>query len=88
MFDLKAKFEVYEDLHKKYIMGSLGKKWRDDRSRLYNDLYDPALDWEGNMGKRPSHIPAKQWAGFLTYRMQERTQIVNTYDTLNIKLYI
>ncbi|PIN26420.1 hypothetical protein CDL12_00835 [Handroanthus impetiginosus] len=68
------KFDVSDELHKKYIMGSLGKKWRDNRSRLFTECYDPVLSWEANLEKRPTYIPREQWAGFLEYRMNEKTQ--------------
>ncbi|PIN22607.1 hypothetical protein CDL12_04688 [Handroanthus impetiginosus] len=68
------KFDVSDESQKKYIMGSLGKKWRDNRSRLFTELYDPALSWEANLQKRPTYIPVEQWAAFLQYRMEEKTQ--------------
>ncbi|PIN19304.1 hypothetical protein CDL12_08022 [Handroanthus impetiginosus] len=68
---------------KKYIMGSLGKKWRDNRSRLFTELYDPALSWEDNLQKRPAYIPVEQWAAFLQYRMEEKTQSMTEKNIIN-----
>ncbi|PIN22878.1 hypothetical protein CDL12_04406 [Handroanthus impetiginosus] len=71
---IRDKFDVSDELHKKNIMGSLGKKWRDNRSRLFTAYYDPALSWEANREKRSAYIPRVQWAGFLENRMNEKTQ--------------
>ncbi|PIN12108.1 hypothetical protein CDL12_15287 [Handroanthus impetiginosus] len=68
------KFHVSDESHKKYIMGSLGKKWRDNRSRLFTKCYDPTLSWEANLQKHPTYIPVEQWAAFLQYRMEKKTQ--------------
>ncbi|PIN04442.1 hypothetical protein CDL12_23022 [Handroanthus impetiginosus] len=56
------KFDVSDESPQKYIIGSLGKKWRDNRSRLFTEFYDPAL---------------KQWAAFLQYGMEEKTQVIS-----------
>ncbi|PIN17928.1 hypothetical protein CDL12_09408 [Handroanthus impetiginosus] len=68
---------------KKYIRGSLGKKWRDNRSRLFTKLYDPMLSWEANLQKRPTYIPVEQWAAFLQYRMEEKTQSMMEKNIIN-----
>ncbi|PIN07619.1 hypothetical protein CDL12_19818 [Handroanthus impetiginosus] len=102
------KFDVSDELHKKHIMGSLGKKWRDNRSRLFINgqrIHVQPLDisfehvvhssisgctrWilrqisrprplglgcDSSLSKRPTYIPREQWAGFLEYRMNEKTQ--------------
>ncbi|PIN22871.1 hypothetical protein CDL12_04411 [Handroanthus impetiginosus] len=47
---------------------------RDNRRRLFTECYDLALSWEANLEKRATYIPREQWAGFLEYRMNEKTQ--------------
>ncbi|PIN04341.1 hypothetical protein CDL12_23123 [Handroanthus impetiginosus] len=76
LFVLNDKFDVSDESHKKYIMGSLGKKWRDNRSRLFTECYDPTLSWEANLQKHPTYIPVEQWATFLQYRMEKKTQFL------------
>ncbi|PIN12573.1 hypothetical protein CDL12_14809 [Handroanthus impetiginosus] len=72
---IQDKFDVSDEGHKKYIMGSLRKKWMDNCSRLFTKHYDLALSWEANLEKRPAYIPRDQWARFLEYRMSETTQL-------------
>ncbi|PIN13378.1 hypothetical protein CDL12_14000 [Handroanthus impetiginosus] len=80
---IQDKFDVSDESHKKYIMGSLGKKWRDNRSRLFTELYDPALSWEANLQKCPPSLPVEQWARFLQYRMEEKTQSMTEKNIVN-----
>ncbi|PIN25556.1 hypothetical protein CDL12_01700 [Handroanthus impetiginosus] len=80
---IQDKFDVSDESQKKYIMGSLGKKWRDNRSRLFTELYDPALSWEDNLQKRPTYIPVEQWDAFLQYRMEEKTQSMTEKNIIN-----
>ncbi|XP_057425391.1 uncharacterized protein LOC130718782 [Lotus japonicus] len=57
---IKEKFQVKEDGHKKFILESLGKKWRDYRSRMFVECYDEKLYWETNLQERPEGVPLDQ----------------------------
>ncbi|WJX43718.1 hypothetical protein P8452_30781 [Trifolium repens] len=68
--NIHAKFDVNDDIHKSYILGILGKRWRDNRKAAYDRCYDPSLSWEANLARRPDGIEKVNWAGFLTYRLK------------------
>jgi hypothetical protein len=75
---LKEKFDVNNDIHKKYIFGTIGKRWRDNRKVAFDRCYDPSLRWEVNLDRRPKGIDKDKWAAFLTYRLKPGNQ-VKTY---------
>ncbi|PIN13639.1 hypothetical protein CDL12_13737 [Handroanthus impetiginosus] len=77
---IRDKFDISNELHKKYIMGNLEKKWRGNRSRLFTECYDPVLSWEANLEKRPTYIPKEQWAGFLEKSYKCQTQLSSEDD--------
>ena len=74
---MKAKFKVDDGQHKKYILQNLGKKWKDNRSKLFNDIYDFDLSREQNLNLCPEGIDLDHWASFIDYRLREKT-LVNT----------
>ena len=59
-----------------WILGNLGKKWKDCRARLYAEFYKSERDWETNLAKRPEGIPMEQWASFLIYRESEDVKVM------------
>ncbi|PIN12401.1 hypothetical protein CDL12_14993 [Handroanthus impetiginosus] len=71
---IKKKFVVNNGMNKKYILSSLGKKWKDNRAELYNAYYDPTANWETNIQNHPKHVPRDQWAGILSYRTRQATK--------------
>ncbi|KAJ1422936.1 putative transposase, Ptta/En/Spm, plant [Sesbania bispinosa] len=60
--------------HKKYIIANIGKKWKDNRVRLFAENYDGSLGWEENLELRPDGISREQWASFLKYRLSDKTR--------------
>ena len=53
MFTLKEKFVVNDSPNKKYIIGNLGKKWKDNCVELFDAYYDPTADWDTNVHNHP-----------------------------------
>jgi hypothetical protein len=72
---LKEKFDVNNDIHKKYILGTIGKRWRDNRKVAFDRCYDPSLSWEVNLDRRPKGIDKDKWPAFLTYRLKSENQV-------------
>ncbi|KAJ1412231.1 putative transposase, Ptta/En/Spm, plant [Sesbania bispinosa] len=71
---IKEKFQVNDGSHKKYIIASIGKKWKDNRVRLFAENYDGSLGWEENLVLRPDDISREQWASFLKYQLSDKTR--------------
>ncbi|PIN00510.1 hypothetical protein CDL12_26986 [Handroanthus impetiginosus] len=82
---IKKKFVVNDGPNKKYIIGSLGKKWKDSRVDLYNTYYDPTTDWDTNVHNHPDGISRDHWADFLTYRLLQSTKDMCERNTENQK---
>lgn len=74
-FALLLKVFQVDEHRRKYIMANVGKKWKDTRSRLFGEFYDPSLSWEENLESRPDGIEIKDWEEFLKYRLSETTMV-------------
>jgi len=66
---------VDDNLHKRHILKSLGKKWRARRGSLYK-LYDKTKSREENIANPPNGLSRKQWASFIDYRNHPKTQVI------------
>lgn len=73
---LKEKFNVDEGHVKQFILKNIGKKWKDNRYKLYNEWYDPTVGREANLTMHPPGISMDQWAGFLDYRARDKTKVM------------
>jgi hypothetical protein len=71
---LKTKFVVDDGDHKSYILTSIGRKWKDERCRLFTEHYKWDLPLEVNLANYPLHIDATDWALFVAYRRKPDTQ--------------
>lgn len=56
-------------------MKDIGKKWRENRLKLFNTYYDPLKSSDQNKRNPPLSIPQIEWATFLDYRMRETTKV-------------
>ncbi|KAJ1404078.1 putative transposase, Ptta/En/Spm, plant [Sesbania bispinosa] len=61
---IKAKFDVNDQEHKKYILVSLGKKWRDTQCRLFHKNYNSEIFVEENCRMHPTEIDLDHWRLF------------------------
>ena len=85
---MKEKYQVDDGQNKKWILESIGKKWKDNRVKLFAEFYDPSLSREANIELHPEGIPIDQWATFLDYRLSEDTKVINhTFKMSKISLY-
>ncbi|XP_058758963.1 uncharacterized protein LOC131632196 isoform X1 [Vicia villosa] len=66
-------FKVHEDLAKRYIEASIGKKWREYRIKLWKASYRPTLSKREIINKKPKEIPPNHWALFVEYRLKPET---------------
>ncbi|XP_072076622.1 uncharacterized protein [Arachis hypogaea] len=67
-------FKVSDNLAKRFLLQSLGKKWREHRIKLWNDFYDPRLSKIEIINNAPEDIAPDQWALFVEYRLKPETQ--------------
>ncbi|KAL4287237.1 hypothetical protein AHAS_Ahas19G0166100 [Arachis hypogaea] len=69
-------FKVSDNLAKRFLLQSLGKKWREHRIKLWNDFYDPRLSKTEIINNAPEDIALDQWALFVEYCLKPETQSV------------
>ncbi|RYR74038.1 hypothetical protein Ahy_A02g008632 [Arachis hypogaea] len=62
------------NLAKRFLLQSLGKKWRENRIKLWNEFYDPRLSKTEIINNTPEDIALDQWALFVEYRLKPETQ--------------
>ncbi|NP_001312870.1 uncharacterized LOC107815048 [Nicotiana tabacum] len=80
---IKPKFQVNDEMNKKYILGNIGRKWRDKRIKLFDENYDPSLGKDANIDLPPAGISKDQWALFLNYRLNEKTMEISCKNRVN-----
>ncbi|KAL2334003.1 hypothetical protein Fmac_015216 [Flemingia macrophylla] len=86
---VKANFVVNDVEHKQYILGSLGKKWKDKRCRLFDKFHNWEQSVEENIQNYPPHIPQYHWAIFVRYKRSAKTmEIANKNAANRAKLVI
>ncbi|RHN74036.1 putative transposase, Ptta/En/Spm, plant [Medicago truncatula] len=71
---IKTKFVVDDGDNKSYILTSIGRKWKDERCRLFKEHYKWDLPLEVNLANYPCHIDPTDWALFVAYRRKPDTQ--------------
>ncbi|KAJ1420759.1 putative transposase, Ptta/En/Spm, plant [Sesbania bispinosa] len=65
---------IHDNVAQSYIMKDIGKKWKENRLRLYNSHYDPTKSRDENISNPPKSIPTTKWASFIDYRLKPKTQ--------------
>ncbi|KAF7842101.1 hypothetical protein G2W53_004399 [Senna tora] len=70
---VQAKFVVDDGQHKRFILQSIGKKWRARRGKLYK-MYDTSKTREENIANPPLGLTREQWASFIDYRNDPKNQ--------------
>ncbi|XP_072055917.1 uncharacterized protein [Arachis hypogaea] len=73
-FQARFCFKVCDSLAKRFLLQSLGKKWREHRIKLWNEFYDPRLSKTEIINNTPEDIALDQWALFVEYRLKSETQ--------------
>ncbi|XP_029152337.2 uncharacterized protein [Arachis hypogaea] len=73
-FQARFCFKVCDSLAKRFLLQSLGKKWREHRIKLWNEFYDPRLSKTEIINNTPEDIALDQWALFVEYRLKPETQ--------------
>ncbi|CAI0445040.1 unnamed protein product, partial [Linum tenue] len=73
----------HKDRATKYILRSLGSKWKGNRYNLYNKKYKHAWTREQNINNPLEGIPKEQWASFIDYRQRKATQDMSKRNTRN-----
>ncbi|KAL2319502.1 hypothetical protein Fmac_028471 [Flemingia macrophylla] len=80
---IQANFVVNDEKHKQYIVGSLGKKWKDKRCRLFDKYHNWGLSVEENIQNHPPHIPQDHWAIFVRYRRTTKAMDIANKNAAN-----
>ncbi|KAL2339910.1 hypothetical protein Fmac_007850 [Flemingia macrophylla] len=78
-----ANFVVNDEQHKQYILGSLGKKWKDKRCRLFDKYHNWELSVEENIQNHPPHIPQDHWTIFVRYRRSAKAMDIANKNVAN-----
>ncbi|XP_029152434.1 uncharacterized protein [Arachis hypogaea] len=73
-FQARFCFKVCDSLAKRFLLQSLGKKWREHRIKLWNEFYDPRLSKTEIINNTPEDIALDQWALFVEYHLKPETQ--------------
>jgi len=68
-------FNEVEDLAKRYIEGSIGKKWREYRLKLFDDNFNHTLSKNEIVNNRPENVPLDHWVKFVEYRLKPETMV-------------
>lgn len=68
-------FKVHEDLAKRYIEASIGKKWKEYRGNIWKANYNPLLSKSEIIKNKPDDVPLDQWALFVEYRSKPETMV-------------
>jgi len=66
---LKAKFDVYSDVHINHVLKSLNIKWRDYRQELWQQKNDRTWTRDELIAMAPEGIDRDQWTSFVDYRL-------------------
>ncbi|XP_057418709.1 uncharacterized protein LOC130712910 [Lotus japonicus] len=61
----------------------MGKKWRENRIRLFHTKFDKTLSREENIRNPPLSIPPTEWAAFIDYRLEEDTMKKSKQNAAN-----
>ncbi|KAJ1394587.1 putative transposase, Ptta/En/Spm, plant [Sesbania bispinosa] len=80
---IKAKFDVNDQEHKKYILASLGKKWRDTQCRLFHKNYKWEISVEENCRIHPPEINPDHWRLFVQFRTSPKQMEISNKNAAN-----
>ncbi|XP_061369712.1 uncharacterized protein LOC133312516 [Gastrolobium bilobum] len=61
----------------------MGKKWKDNRWRLANEIYQKDKSFQENLDLYPDGMTREQWASFLTYKTSEKAKKYSIINTAN-----
>jgi hypothetical protein len=67
---------VNDGEHKKYILTSIARKWKDGKSRIFKKFYKWDLTLEENLRNYPRSIDPDNWACFVRYRRKKETMVI------------
>lgn len=66
---------VNEDDHRKFILTSLGKKWRDNKSELFLEKYDWEVSMAQNIQNPPVGIEPDHWILFVQHKLSDKQRV-------------
>ncbi|KAF7841876.1 mucin-1 isoform X1 [Senna tora] len=72
--NIKAKFSLDNEIAKCFVLKKLGNNWRNYRGWLFHTFYEVEMSTEHNLDNHPDFIPYDMWTGFVDYRLNPRTQ--------------
>ncbi|TKY63192.1 transposase, Ptta/En/Spm, plant [Spatholobus suberectus] len=83
---IKAKFwwdPMYENAVKIHMMKDIGKKWRENRIKLFDTYFDDKKSRDDNAKNPPLSITEIEWATFIDYRLKEKTKEMCKKNVVN-----
>ncbi|XP_029125595.1 uncharacterized protein LOC114915277, partial [Cajanus cajan] len=80
---IKEEFDVNDQEHKKYILASLGKKWRDTRCRLFHKNYNWEISVEENCQMHPPEIDPNYRRLFVQFRTSPKQMDISDKNAAN-----
>ena len=84
-FKTRFCFKINKDLAKRDVMFKIGKLWREYKSKLWNEFYDPHMSRNELIKNCPENVSMDQWAVFVDYRLKPSTVVYLVYlNKLNL----
>ncbi|KAL2347300.1 hypothetical protein Fmac_001300 [Flemingia macrophylla] len=80
---IQANFVVNDEKHRQYILGSLGKKWKDKQCTLFDKYHNWEKSVEENIQNHPPHIPQDHWVTFVRYRRSAKAVEISNKNAAN-----
>ncbi|XP_057451890.1 uncharacterized protein LOC130743676 [Lotus japonicus] len=80
---IKEKFVVNDDDHRKFILTSLGKKWRDNKSELFLENYDWEVSMAQNIQNPPVGIEPDHWILFVQHKLSDKQREISEKNAAN-----
>jgi len=66
------------------MMKDIGKKWKENRLKLFYTYYDDKKSRDENIKNPPLSIPEIKWATFIDYRLKENTKVFFLLNIYNL----
>ncbi|XP_061364378.1 uncharacterized protein LOC133307834 [Gastrolobium bilobum] len=80
---IQRRFVMDNDDHYHFCVGNMGKKWKDNRWRLANEMYEKDKSFEENLECFPDGMTREQWGSFLAYKTSEKAKKYSRINTAN-----
>ncbi|XP_019176889.1 PREDICTED: uncharacterized protein LOC109172196 [Ipomoea nil] len=82
---VKSAAKIYQNdvIAKHWTLKNIGRKWKDFKSRLWIEFYDPSSNRDELISKCPIGIHRDQWSSFVNYRLSEKSKEIELGHSVN-----